>query len=187
MSLYTAGMLLSALSPLDPFSQRDRGAYKKSVSLIRRRLGWRTATPNSNAAGSGRRFYADFSRGRRADSTFAAAGKFSSPLVARSAARPAVSVILPAATQPSPPSFAPALPQPIHPKLVPSRLAARPRPSYPPRRAAPPPPRHRVALPSPRASRANHPIPTTPATHARYPLPSTAPLCEPLVNLLAPL
>lgn len=167
MSLYTAGMQLSALSPLDPLSRRDRDVYKKSVSLIRRGHGRRAATLNSNAPGSGRRFYADFSRGRRADSTFAAAGKFSSPLVARSAARPAVSVILPAATQPSPPSFAPALPQPIHPKLVPSRLAARPRPSYPPRRAA-------TATPSRRCRPLEPAELTTPSQPPRPPTRATS-------------
>lgn len=186
MSLYTAGMQLSALSPLDPFSRRNRGANKKSVSLIRRGSGRGIATPNLNASGYRRRFYADFSRGRRADSTFAAAGKFSSPLVARSAARPAVSVILPAATQPSPPSFAP--PHPLAPTTPNPRPLTPHRSPTPVVPAAPRRHRHAIAsLPSPRASQANHPIPTTPATHARYPLPSTAPLCEPLVNLLAPL
>lgn len=51
MSLYTAGMQLSALSPLDPFSRRVRSVYKKNVSLIRRDLSQGVATLNSNTSG----------------------------------------------------------------------------------------------------------------------------------------
>lgn len=155
MSLYAADLQLSALSPLVSISPRSGWPYKKSVSLIRRVSPRGISPSNSNASPSRRRFFADFSRWRRADSTFAAVGKFSSPLVARSAARPAVSVILPAATQPSPkPVLAPRALHP--PESVPSRLVAHPRSSLPPphrstphhtapRHAAPSRHRHAVA------------------------------------------
>lgn len=68
-----------------------------------------------------------------------------------------------------------------------------PSPRRPPTLGVPVAPRRAATatpslLPSPRASRANHLTPKPPDhPRALYPLPSTAPLCEPLVNLLAPL
>lgn len=187
MSLYTAGMQLSALSPLDSISRRGRRAHKKSVSLIRRRSARETARSNSNARAPRREFSANFSRGCRADSIFAAAGKFSSPLVARSAARPAVSVILPAATRPSPPA-APLVPS-TRPKLVPLPFPRRTSPTTHARvvPAVPPPPPRRRYRPLEPAELTIPSQPPQPPTRTTTPLPSTAPLCEPLVNLLAPL
>lgn len=142
MSLYAAGLQLSALSPLISISPFDGRVYKKSVSLRRRRWPRGTPTSNSNASPCRPRFFADFSRWRRSDSTSAAAGKFSSPLVARSAARPAVSVILPAATQPSPKLVPASRALTIRPNPVPSRLVAH---LHPP--SLPPPPPYRRCRP----------------------------------------
>jgi len=68
MSLYNAGMQLSALSPLDPISPRDRRTDKKSVSLIRRRGAGRGSPSALDARTSRpsifREFFAEAPRGQ---------------------------------------------------------------------------------------------------------------------------
>lgn len=175
-------MQLSALSPLDSISWHDRRVYKKN------RLSDKTPTLSGNRAVKFkrvcvpptifRRFFARRPRGQY----FCRGWKILIPFGGTLRGTPG-RLCYTAGSDPtvSPPS------RPPHPRLPTpnsSPLVAHPRPSFPLLPVAPPPPRRRPLEPAEL---------TIPSQSPGYPralppyYPSTAPLCKPLVNLLAPL
>jgi len=148
MSLYNAGMQLSALSPLDPISPRDRRTDKKSVSLIRRR-GVGRGSPSAPDARTSRpsifrEFFAEAPRGQY----FRGGWKILIPFGGTLRGTPGRLCYTAGSDPTVPPRLTPASNQPPQTTSL-ARLPAHPRPCPPatprhaaPRRAAP---RHTAA------------------------------------------